>query len=191
MQMQLSSSSKSLKRFIPSMALVTITLIVGLAITPSLKGYVRDIFLQNIWIGAPLVVSLIVGWFGIANNQFKAMIASILLCSLIACGLLVPRGLQAFYKARQIGFSRLVARARDDKASISMVFAEEPSVPWITHKPVSRLMNKEDAQKYLRSTARPHYVLVQTAAMPRLSWFPGTPKLIVEEQKWHLYSVDQ
>lgn len=191
MQLQVSSKLVNLKRFIPSFGLVTVSLIVGLAITPSLKGYVKDIFLQNIWIGAPLVVSLIVGWVGIANGKFKHMIASVLFCSLIACGVLVPRGLQAFYNARQVGFSKLVTRARNDNASISMIFAEEPSVPWITHKPVSRLMNKEDVSTYLKLTAAPHYILVQTANMERLSWFPGKPVLLAEEYKWHLYSVEQ
>ncbi len=173
------------------MALITLALILGLSLTPSLKGYVKEIFLQNIWIGAPLVVSLILGWFGIVNKQFKLFLASVLLCSLISCGILVPRGLKIFYEARQLGFSRLVIKARDKNASVSMVFAEEPSVPWITHKPVFRLMNKEDALNYLKDTPKPHYVLVQTAGMPRLSWFPGTPQLIDEADKWHLYSVDQ
>lgn len=191
MQLQVSATTVKLKRFIPSMILLTISLVVGLAASPSLKGYVKDIFLQNIWIGAPLLVSLIFGWFAIVNNQFKQFVGSVLLCSLLSCGILVPRGLQVFYKARQVDFSRLVMKARDDKASISMVFAEEPSVPWITHKPVSRLMNQQDALNYLKSTPKPHYVLVQTAGVPRLSWFPGAPKLIDEAQKWHLYSVDQ
>lgn len=191
MQMELLIKTGKLRKVLPSTALITAAFIASIFIRAKLKGYVADMITQNLWIAAPVAVSLAAAWFGLFAKNAKLYLGALLVCSSLICGIMVPQGMKAFYNARQVGFGQLVCIARDAQASISMIFAEEPSVPWLTHKPVARLMNKEDAQRYLSEKAKPHYVLVQTSNLKRISeWFPGGSKEIDTRDKWHLVDVD-
>lgn len=191
MQLQVLARLGKLKSLFVPTGLITIAFVVALAIHRAvLKGYVRDIFTENIWIVAPISISLAALWFGLIKRKAQVFIPALLAIALSCCAIMVPRGLQTFYKAKQVPFNKLACRARDDKASVAMVFAEEPSVPWFTHKPVSRLMGEKDAARFLKETPAPHYVLVQTAGLPRLDWFKRAHHLVAEEGKWHLYQVD-
>ncbi|MBX9724919.1 MAG: glycosyltransferase family 39 protein, partial [Candidatus Obscuribacterales bacterium] len=54
MQLELILKSGKLKRMIPALALITLALLVGMAVHPMLKGYVKDIITQNVWVMAPV-----------------------------------------------------------------------------------------------------------------------------------------
>ena len=179
------------RKLIPSI-LVSLVVVLGFGIAPLfLKGYVKDIVVKNLFLLTPLAVILSVYWMGIIRHKVKLPIAALLLCALLACGVVVPRGLISFYSHRQIGFSQLVMKAKEANASIAMLLAEEPSVPWLTHRPVSRLLSEEDAKAFLAKQAPPHYVLVPREMIKRLDWFPAGNQQIGESGKWHLFSVDR
>lgn len=191
--LQLESFLKqSLKQKLAPSIIVTLVVAIGLSIAPFvLKGYVRDIAVNNMFLLAPMAIALSFYWMGIVRKKIAAPLWSLVLCALLACAVVVPRGLQAFYQARQIGFSSLVMKAEEAKASVAMISAEEPSVPWLTHRPVSRLLNDEDARKYIESKPAPHFVLVPREMLARMDWFSSTHTLLGESGKWYLFSVNR
>ncbi len=190
MQIYLLARTKKLQVLYLPVGILLLGLIAGVFVQGLLKGYVREIFSQNLWIFAPLFILILLSGFALSRKRQYIFAGALLAMSLLSCALLVPRGLQIFYRERQMEFNRLVLAAKNANASIAMVFAEEPSVPWLTHKPVSRLMNREDARAYLQNTPGPHYVLVQPALLGRLDWFDGSPKLMIDSsRKWHLYEI--
>lgn len=191
MQLELIGKTGKIRKLVPASLLVTIAFVVGLAIQPALKGYVREIISHNLWIIAPVTAVLGGNWLAIKYRKTVVYACSMLLVSLLVSAIMVPIGLKTFYKARQTGFNELAARARNANASVAMIFAEEPSIPWTTHKPVSRLHSQEDALKYLKEKPAPHYVFAQTAVLGRMSWFPGEHRQIAESGKWHLYFVQK
>ena len=173
---------------------VALSLLGGINIVSAMKviqdGYIRDIIMQQSWILAPWAVSLVTAVIGLQKNNIKIYAVSFLSFALLTCGILVPSGLQISYQQKQLGFNELACRARDDNANVAMIFAEEPSVPWFTHKSVSRLSNREDAHRFLSSAQKPHYVLVQTGNLARLDWFDVKTRTVAEKGKWHLMCLD-
>lgn len=191
-QFELLAKSGKLSRLLIPTAVMSLALIVAAFLPPFLKpGYVQDIFKQNYWVFFALLPFLAASWLALYLKKSKIYLAATLAMALFSCGLLVPAGLRAFYQARQLGFSQLVLQARDAKASIAMVFAEEPSVVWITHKAVSRLSSREDAAAFLANTPKPHYVLVQTSSLPRLDWFKVKMTGSGQNGKWHLFKCEE
>lgn len=192
MQLQvLARSGKKLVLIIPT-ALLSLAMPVAVLITPSLKTYIKPLLIEHAWLLAPLALSLAFCWFSLVKKQINKYVTGLILMALLACGTMVPHGLQSFYREKQIGFGKLVSRAKEDNASVAMIFAEEPSVPWTIHKPVSRLQNSRDAEKFLLTKEKPHYVLVQAAILPRLDWFKNSvPRVLLQEGKWYLIDVDQ
>ncbi|MBX9690552.1 MAG: glycosyltransferase family 39 protein [Candidatus Obscuribacterales bacterium] len=191
MQLQIFGKTNKYKRLLPSTITLALLLLVGLMIHPLLKGYVRDIVSQSLWIIAPLGCTLGLCIYALNKHKWNLFLSGILSFAFISCSIMVPRGLTVFYQTKQIAFSKLVKIAKEANASISMIFAEEPSIPWITHKPVSRLQNKEEAQQYLKEKSAPHYVLVQTANLDRLEWFESELQEIQKAGKWHLYAIQK
>jgi 4-amino-4-deoxy-L-arabinose transferase-like glycosyltransferase len=174
--------------------LIALSLLGGINVVSAMKaikeGYVRDIIVQQSWLIAPWAVSLGLAWIGLQKKNIRLYAISFLSFALLTCAILVPRAMQISYQQKQLGFNELACRVRDDKANVAMIFAEEPSVPWCTHKPVARLSSREDAQQFVRSVDRPRYVLVQTGNLARLDWFDAHARSVAENGKWHLFSLD-
>ncbi len=192
MQLQIiARSGKKMALLVPT-AILSLAFPVAVLITPSLKSYIKPLMIDHAWLLAPSAVLLLFCWLSLVKKQFGRYAVSVSLMALLACGTMVPHGLQSFYKEKQIGFGKLVLKAKNDNASVAMIFAEEPSVPWVIHKPVSRLLNSKDAKLFLDSKPKPHYVLVQTAVLPRLDWFPNVrAQILMQEGKWYLIDVDE
>jgi hypothetical protein len=205
MQLEVLARTAKLPRLNATMAILSAVLLTAFAIVALALGHhvlslhtlrfelpdnVREIIARNAWIMAPLAVSLLASLFGLLKKNAIIFVSSLLVFALLTCGVAVPFGMIITYQQRQAGFNQLACKARDDKASVAMIFAEEPSVPWFTHKPVSRLMDGTDAKRFLQKTPGPHYVLVQTSSMARLDWFQGTSTTLAQQGKWHLLDVD-
>ncbi len=180
----------SLKRKVVPAVLISLVITVGITISPLvLKGYIKEIATSSMWLIGPIALLLSVFWSGLVQKRTRRTTVALSACAMLACGIVVPKGLKVFYKERQVGFSELVLTAKEANASIAMISAEEPSVPWLTHKPVSRLMSDVDAKEFLAKRPAPHYVLIPREMLPRLDWFPAGSTYIAESRKWHLYSV--
>lgn len=181
---------KLARKLLPAI-LITLLVTVGITVAPLvLRGYVKEIASSSMWLLGPLALILSVFWSGLVQGRTRRTTLALCLCALLACGIVVPRGLKVFYQARQVGFSGLVLKAKEANASIAMISAEEPSVPWLTHKPVSRLMNDNDAKEFLAKKPAPHYVLIPREMLPRLDWFHNGATYVADSGKWHLYSVN-
>lgn len=177
------------RKLIPAI-LISLVVTVGITISPLvLKGYVKEIATSSMWLLGPIALLLSVFWSGLVQSRTRRTTVALAACAMLACGVVVPKGLKVFYKERQVGFSELVLKAKQANASIAMISAEEPSVPWLTHKPVSRLMTDVDAKEFLAKRPAPHYVLIPREMLPRLDWFPAGSTYIAESRKWHLYLV--
>lgn len=181
----------NLARKLAPAILITLVVTVGITIAPLiLKGYLKEIAASSLWLLGPIALILSVFWSGLVQRRSKRTIVALCVCAMLACAIVVPNGLKEFYQARQVGFSALVLKAKEANASISMISAEEPSVPWLTHKPVSRLMDEKDVAEFLAKKAAPHYVLIPREMLPRLDWFHGNATYVADSGKWHLYSIN-
>jgi 4-amino-4-deoxy-L-arabinose transferase-like glycosyltransferase len=189
MQLEALCRAGKLRRLAAVTAIITVAVVVAAAIHPHLKGYVRDVIGQNIWVLAPMSILLAVSWYGLVRRNARTYVLSLLACVLLGCGVMVPRGMLAFFDYKQRGFNELACRARDDGASIAMIHAEEPSVCWFTHRPVARLKERQDAEKFLAGMPAPHYVLVQKKLLSDMKWFACPQVLIAESNKWQLIKV--
>ena len=181
----------SLKRKLLPAILITLVVTVGISIAPLvLKGYVKQIATSSMWLLGPIALILSVFWSGLVQGKSRRTIVALAACAMLACGIVVPKGLKVFYQERQIGFSNLVLKAKEANASIAMISAEEPSVPWLTHKPVSRLMSEDDAKDFMAKKPGPHYVLIPGEMIARLDWFPNGATFVAQTRKWHLYTIN-
>lgn len=177
------------RKLFPSI-LISLVVVLGLTVTPLfLKGYLKDIATTSSAVLGPLALVISIYWSGLVQGKVSRSIWALCLCAAIACGFLVPNGLKQFYRARQVGFSNLIFKVKDANASIAMVSAEEPSIPWILHKPVSRLMSGDDARSYMEKQPAPHFVLIPEEMLARRDWFPEGCTFVAKDRKWNLFSI--
>lgn len=163
--------------------------LVAVCVQPLLPAYLKSFIFTNWW--AALLVFGAVGASIVFQLKRKSCVAISCLCAAltIACAVFVPKGLRAFHDQRQVGFNSLVGIARDANATVAILSAEEPMMPYILHKPVFRLQSGEAASDFLAAGTAPHYLLVPKEMIARLDWFPGGNRFVAAKGKWHLYEV--
>lgn len=166
-----------------------VALLVAVCVQPVLPAYLKTFVFTNWW--AALVVFGAVGTSIVLQCRKKSRAAVVCLCAAltIACAVFVPKGLRAFHDHRQVGFNSLVTIARDANATVAILSAEEPMMPYILHKPVFRLQSGEAAAEFVNTGDAPHYLLVPKEMIARLDWFPGGNRFVAAQGKWHLYEV--
>ncbi len=110
---------------------------------------------------------------------------------LFGCAIYVPGAMKGLYKHRQIGFNRLVELTRADDSSVAILMAEEPTMPYILHKPVHRLQDEEACVSFTQTPHEKHYVLVPKEMLKSMNWFRGSSqKVISQEGKWTLFQME-
>jgi hypothetical protein len=69
---------------------------------------------------------------------------------------------------------------------------EAPSLSYFLHRRVEALRDPAEANKYLASGTKPHWLLVPREVMESLKWFKTEPTLIAKTKngKWSLYSLE-
>lgn len=166
-----------------------VALLVAVCVQPVLPAYLKTFIFTN-WLAAVLVFGA-VGTSIVLQCRKKSRSAVVCLCAALtmACAVFVPKGLRAFHDHRQVGFNSLVTIARDANATVAILSAEEPMMPYILHKPVFRLQSGEAAAEFVSTGDAPHYLLVPKEMVARLDWFPGGNRFVAAKGKWHLYEV--
>ncbi|MBY0545714.1 MAG: glycosyltransferase family 39 protein [Candidatus Obscuribacterales bacterium] len=166
-----------------------VALLVAVCVQPVLPAYLKTFIFTN-WLAALLVFGA-VGTSIVLQCRKRSRSAVVCLCAALtmACAVFVPKGLRAFHDHRQVGFNSLVTIAGDAKASVAILSAEEPMMPYILHKPVFRLQSGEAAAEFVSTGDAPHYLLVPKEMVARLDWFPGGNRFVAAKGKWYLYEV--
>ncbi len=155
-----------------------------------LHGYLRAVLTDN-----ALLILAIAGILGahclllLGTRQTPSVVA-LLAGALLACGTFVPLGLSAFHKEKQAGFDQLVLRSKASNVHVAILMAEQPSMAYVLHRPVPRLMTREDVQDYLRSPGKPHWLVVPRGVLNKLEWCGALPRLLETSGKWSLFSLD-
>lgn len=120
----------------------------------------------------------------------RAAVYLIVAALLMGCTVFVPGGLKAFYNHKQVGFNRLTAMTAGEGNGIAIMLAEEPSIPYMVHHPVHRLLKSEDATAFMNASYKRHYLFVPQEMLVRLDWFPGaTSNMLAKEGKWCLFEI--
>jgi 4-amino-4-deoxy-L-arabinose transferase-like glycosyltransferase len=174
-------------------ALTVIVLIQG-KLSSYLKGIVSDHWPVAAIVFLWLVIGFVVLQFARRQSpESRIWFASLSTASalLFGCAFFVPGALQAMYNHKQVGFNRLVELTRHDDASVAIFMAEEPTMPYILHKPVSRLQEEEECATFTLSRHAKHFVLVPREMLKRMNWFRGSSsKVISKEGKWTLFEME-
>lgn len=156
-----------------------------------LPSYLRCIISRNILATVLVFIPLSASVFAAFKNRNTLSLSSLIAGLTIACTVFVPSGLKALHDYRQPGFNQLVLVAKDAGATVGILSAEEPMMPYILHKPVYRIQTEEAAIRFIKADQAPHYLLVPTEMVARLDWFPGGSRLVAKCRKWFLYEVFQ
>lgn len=177
-------------------ALIALTVIV--IVQGKLPSYVKGIVSDHWVIAAILFLWILMGFVVLQfarqqNPQTRIWFASLSTAGalLFGCAFFVPGALKAMYSHKQVGFNRLVELTRHDDASVAILMAEEPTMPYILHKPVLRLQEEDACATFTSSNHEKHFVLVPKEMLKRMHWFRGsTSKVISKEGKWTLFEME-
>lgn len=187
--------NKTAMLFVQSIALLA--LVVMFFVQGKLHGAFTDI-VTTYWPFAVMVcLLLVVGIAVLVAGQLQRS-SSIRLASLftagailVGCAVFIPGGLQSMYGHKQAGFNRLVSMTKVDDAHVAILMAEEPTMPYILHKPVLRLMDKESCRSFVSEAEGRRFVLIPKEMLFRLNWFKSaSKKVIAKEGKWSLYEFE-
>ncbi len=180
---------RSLRHLFAISAVSLVAVTIAACIQPLLPIYMRTIVSDNLVAGFFIVASVVLSLALLSKGRARAAVVSLAVATTIACAVFVPHGLRSFHNYRQVGFNSLVVIARDAKATVGILSAEEPMMPYILHQPVYRLQSQEDADKFIKTGQAAHYLLAPAEMIKRLDWFPGGSHLIANNGKWYLYEV--
>lgn len=162
-----------------------------------LKSYLKNIVFAH-WEAATvlfllLIAGLLITVFGrFLKTPTRIRLASVsTACALLfGCAYFVPAGLVSMYNYKQVGFNRLVKMTRGEDTSVAIFMAEEPTMPYILHKPVHRLQTEDECMAFTASKHAKHYLLAPQEMLEDMSWFRGsTTQVIAKEGKWTLFEL--
>lgn len=174
-----------------------VALAVIFVVQDKLSSYLKGIVFAHWPIFAVMFLWLLAGFlflqFADLSKERRIWLASLSTAGalLFGCAFYVPGALTAMYNHKQVGFNRLVELTRGANNSVAIFMAEEPTMPYILHKPVKRLQDEDACAVFTSSNHEKHFVLVPKEMLKDMHWFAGsTYKTISKEGKWTLFEME-
>ena len=185
-------NKKSSKILIASALLIIATTIGAFCAGSSAHGWVQVFLTDSRATLAGAFAAALYYLYLAIRNQRKQALAVLTGLTIALTALLVPKANIAFYKERQQPFEELIWRIEAAHADIATVVVEAPSLSYFLHRRVEALRDPAEADKYLASGTKPHWLLVPREVMESLKWFKTEPQLIAKTKngKWSLYSLE-
>lgn len=180
---------RSQKHLVAVSVLSLVALIVACSVQFLLPSYLRTIVSHNVVVAVLVIAVVCCSLVALRLRRTGIAVLSLLAAMSTACAVFVPHGLRALHDYRQPGFNALVMMAKAANANVAILSAEEPMMPYILHKPVSRIRSSDEARTFLLKGIGPRYLLVPGEMRARLDWFPSGNRFIANNGKWFLYEV--
>lgn len=168
-----------------SVGILALTLLYG-----RLHGYIKIMIGNSFWVLPLMLALLVIYTTALFKRKGAIAIGSLCLATALGCGIFVPQGLLAYHNHKQVGFNELVVLAREAKANLAIFSAEEPSVPWMLHRPIPRIREEAEARKFMQSKDNPKYLLAPKEMLKDMAWFNADENIIAARGKWQLIKLD-
>ncbi|MBY0358975.1 MAG: glycosyltransferase family 39 protein [Candidatus Obscuribacterales bacterium] len=152
-------------------------------------SYIGIMIENNLFVLPIMLAALCLYSFALLKSKNKLALSALCLAALIGCGIFVPQGIRAYYGHKQIGFNSLVLLAKQQNANLAIFSAEEPSIPWVLHKPVPRIREEAQALNFMKSAGSPKQLLAPQEMLKDLGWFKAERKIIASRGKWQLIEL--
>lgn len=177
------------KRLLWTGVIPALAAVVFVAMNGRFHGLLRLLFDNFMPALALMLIAICLYAAFLAARKTKAAMCTFIVTGLAGCAILVPAGLTSFYKDRQVGFDGLTKIAAQDGRSVAMLIAEQPSIPYYTHKKVNRMQLPNDVTVYEQHKEE-GWLFVPNEIVDRLRWFKESKiTFVARAGKWRLYSV--